>query len=108
MHQIIVWKEKVIYVGNKGKLGSPLGDINPGTVPAVLECSNNLLTLKGAQSSDAVDVNFDVTLNNDNQYTAKGSLKPGDGLPSALKRQIGFLGQADDEGKFNFSESGRL
>ncbi|PMH46026.1 general secretion pathway protein GspN [Vibrio sp. 10N.286.49.B3] len=89
-------------------VGTPLGDLEFGPVIADLACQDSRLTAVGQQESPQVSSAFDAALSPDMRYTSTAWFKPGAEFPSQLGSQLKWLGEPDNEGKYSFTQQGRL
>lgn len=91
---------------SQGNVVSPIGSIDPGVVVAQLSCNDGQLVINGDSKSDAIETEFNVSLSPDQQYSLDGWFVPGKTFPEDMRRQLGFLGNPDSEGRYRLSFSG--
>lgn len=91
---------------SQGNVVSPVGAIDPGVVVAQLSCNDGQLVIKGDSKSEAIETEFNVSLSPDQQYSLSGWFVPGKTFPEDMRRQLGFLGNPDSEGRYRLSFSG--
>lgn len=87
-------------------LGIPIGEVDLGSVNVNLSCQNKGLQVNVNSSSDALDTELLLNLTEKFNYKIAGNLKANDGLPSAIKNQLQWLGQPDQQGRYSLNFSG--
>ena len=87
---------------------TPLGDLDLGPVVATIRCENSSLSVAGQQSSAQVSSEFSAELQANQSYTSQAWFKPGAEFPGSLQSQLRNLPKPDAQGRYQFSQGGRL
>lgn len=95
-------------VWNTNVVGTPLADLQLGPVIAELSCQDSQIRVKGTQQSDQVRSEFSVELMADQRFNAKAWFVPQAEMPSALTDALKWLPSPDAQGRYQFSQQGRL
>lgn len=95
-------------VWNTDVVGTPLADLTLGPVIAELTCQDSKIVVMGAQQSQQVRSEFSLDLAPNRQYVAKAWFSPQAEMPSALSDQLKWLPKPDNQGRYQFTQQGRL
>ncbi|MDE1340115.1 type II secretion system protein N [Vibrio aestuarianus] len=90
------------------KIGTPLGELSPGPVVADLTCQANDVALTGQQSSAQVSSDFSAQLKPDMNYSFQAWFKPEAQFPSEMGEQLKWVGNPDNQGRYQFQYQGQL
>ncbi|NLS14478.1 type II secretion system protein N [Vibrio sp. SM6] len=90
------------------QIGTVALDLNLDQVIADVQCQNSQLTLEGRQSSNHVIAEFDAELTPQRQYSASAWFKPEAQFPAELANYLKFIGSPDGQGRYRFTQAGRI
>lgn len=96
----LVWTQSAIQ--------SPLGELQLGPVMADVSCNNSTLNVNGGQQNGQVSSEFTAQLQANRRFNASAWFKPGAEFPPSLGEQLKYLPRPDGQGRFQFSQQGRL
>ncbi|WED21935.1 type II secretion system protein N [Vibrio sp. JC009] len=95
-------------VWNASQIDSPLGGLELGTIIADLECSDSTLIAKGEHDVAQLSGAIDAELSSDMKYRLDTWFKPGAQFPPSMQKQLKWLGDPDNQGRYPFVLSGKL
>ncbi|QPK05425.1 type II secretion system protein N [Vibrio kanaloae] len=87
---------------------SPVGSLDLGPVIADITCQDSAISAKGLQSSPQVDSEFSASVTPNQSYTSSAWFKPGAEFPPTMQSQLKWLGNPDNQGKYQFTYQGRF
>ncbi|MEZ8323892.1 type II secretion system protein N [Vibrio cyclitrophicus] len=87
---------------------SPVGALDLGPVIADISCEDSTIAAKGVQKSTQVDSEFSASLTPNQRYTSAAWFKPGVEFPPTMQNQLKWLGNPDNQGKYQFTYQGRF
>ncbi|WP_261816446.1 type II secretion system protein N [Vibrio gallicus] len=93
---------------NQGKVESPMGNLELGTVTSDISCQDNVLKATGNQQNKQVSAQFTAQLQSNFTYDLDAWFKPGVEFPEKLSQQLKWLGDPDAKGHYPLVFSGRL
>lgn len=105
-------------VWNNGLLGLPVGELDLGTVIVDLECEQSKLSASGQQQTDQISSAFSAKLTpidqtattfvNKGTYNIQMWFKPEAKFPASMHSHLGWLGNADNQGRYQFNYQGKF
>lgn len=93
---------------DQGQVGSPLGELALGAVVADFTCQQSVFEITGGQQTEQVSSEFSLRLQADRSFAAQAWFKPGAQFPASLAQQLDYLPSPDSQGRYSFSQQGRL
>lgn len=87
---------------------TPFAALELGQVIADVDCQDQQLQLSGEQISTQVEAQFNVDLDERQQYSLEAQFTPLDEFPQTLRGQLSWLGTPNSDGYYQFNYSGRL
>ena len=102
------WCEKLQGIGrwNDASLILPIGVVNLGDVSAKLGCSAGSILLTASSDSNQLETEVSLSFSPTMRYKLEGSLAAKDNLPQAIRSQLKWLGQPDQQGRYKLAFSG--
>lgn len=91
---------------SQAQVVTPIGTVELGPVVAQLSCKAGSVVATGKSKSEAIETEFSVSLAPNKKIKAEGLIKPGMALPEGLKSQLNWLGEPDNEGRYQLNFNG--
>ncbi|WP_422472955.1 type II secretion system protein N [Endozoicomonas sp. ALB032] len=92
----------------RGRISSPLGNVELGKADADLTCKGNTLEGKISQSSEFLTTDAVFSFNLNGSYSLNGKVSEGEALPETMKDGMKFLGRPDSQGRFPLTFRGGI